>query len=1042
MRLMARPFAIAGLAVAMGTPTVHGMQDHASLDILMLPARVDVVQASVPEALGKLRESSGVAIAFSPSLLPPGVLVTCRCVEVSLGDALTRILDQTGFGFIVIRGQVIVERANGEPWDPGAYLDDSEVLRGRVINRRTNLPLGGAQVFLPGTSLGAITDEQGRFALFPGPNSGRSIESRLIGYAEVSRSLLPEDGGRIEIHMVERPFEFDAIVVTGSAGTTRRREVGYSISAIEADQVADPVVSTDQILQSRAVGVTVTPTGAAMGGGAQIRLRGNVSPWLSNQPLIYIDGVRQSSDSYTSQLIEGGPTHLQGPPASPLNDINPRDIARIEVIKGAAATTLYGSEAASGVIQIFTKRGREGTPAYTYQMDNFLTRVRPFGSEKRPFLNMEPLLRTGHTQVHSLSVSGGTPRVGYFASGLLQDGRGVLRGSEEFRGSVRANLTFDLSDRMQLVWNNAYSRNETSGPQTGGTLYGLEFNAFRAPNNLIGSDDPDDLRALLEARVTQFNQRVGVGLTATFAQSASLTHRLTVGMDRMKTDLRQLAPYGYVLAADGFVGTKLWQSGTQTLDYELDFLPSRLRKAGVALSMGMQLRDRTERSQDAFGYGFSGPGDREVSQTQEARFHGEEFQTVTGGIYAQAAAGFRERYFFTLGVRLDGSSAFGANLGLQPYPKLSGSWVVSEESFWDPDWGQLRFRGAFGYAGRAPSAFDASRAWRSHEVASGRAFLPHTVGNPDLAPERTRELDLGVESSFLQDRLGIAFTYYRQATTGALFPVQQTPSRGFPGTQLGNIGSLTNRGVELELRASVIERRDLEWHVGLNVATNQSRILDLGGDEHFDFVVGMPAPVVRGTRVLNPGEFAAPIFEVNALHGPNQPTRTIGVSSSVALFKGVTLSARAEHQGGHYIRDGASSGMASRGAGAAACDDNAYKIVPFDAFPDHPNLSGLTALERARCYGQRGGADFRIWIYPADFLKLRDVTLLVPLDFAVGGTRTATFIASLGNILLWTHPDFPSFDPESAMDMNALDRHINTLTPAPARLSLSLRLGF
>jgi TonB-dependent starch-binding outer membrane protein SusC len=141
------------------------------------------------------------------------------------------------------------------------------------------------------------------------------------------------------------------------------------------------------------VGVTVTPAGATLGAGAQIRLRGNVSPWLSNQPLVYIDGVRQSSDSYTSQLIEGGPTHLQGPPASPLNDINPRDIARIEVIKGAAATTLYGSEAASGVIQIFTKRGREGSPVFTYQADNLLTRVRPFGSEARPFLNMDPSSR-------------------------------------------------------------------------------------------------------------------------------------------------------------------------------------------------------------------------------------------------------------------------------------------------------------------------------------------------------------------------------------------------------------------------------------------------------------------------------------------------------------------------------------------------------------------------------------------------------------------------------------------------------------------------
>lgn len=1044
---MRRPcwFLIAiGVMVGPGAPGLElAAQDRASVDVLRLPARIDLERASVPEALGKLREGSGVPIAFSPSLLSSGIRVSCHCLDASVGEALARILEGSGFGFEVVRGQIIIESIDrGATWTAVVGGLD-EALHGRVINRRTSQPLAGATVHIPGTRVATTTDAQGHFSLKEVPVQPGGVEAWLLGYATVAQ-LERETGGRswLEIQMVERPLEFDAIVVTGSVGVTRRREIGYAISTVEPDHLAALPSTTEQLLQSRAVGVTVTPAGGSLGAGAQIRLRGNVSPWLSNHPLVYIDGVRQSSDSYASPLIEGGPSSLVGPSTSPLNDVNPRDIARIEVVKGAAATSLYGSEAASGVIQIFTKRGREGGASFTYQTDQVFNRVRPFGSDARPFLNMEPFLRTGHTQSHSASVTGGSSRTGYFTSFLVEDGVGVLRTSSSQRFSARTNLNLRVSDRFGVSVTSAASRYQVSTPQTGGNLYGLEFNAFRAPNNLVGSADPEDLLELVHSRMDRDNRRLNFGLSSQFQQRSTLTHSVTFGLDRMEMRLRQFAPHGFVLARDGFVGTKQWVSEMQTLDYEFAYRPPALGPVGSRIAVGVQLRDRKERSQDAFGFGLPGPGDHAVEDAEERRVQGERLRTVTGGVFTQAILDIEERYFLTLGLRLDGSSTFGSNLGLQPYPKASASWVLSEESFWQDSWGDFRVRAAFGYAGRAPLAFEARRSWRGHEVEGGQAFLPHSTGNSDLAPERTREIDLGVESVLFGGRVELALAYYGQVTERALFPVQEIPSSGFPGTQLRNVGRLSNRGIEAEARATLLSRAAWEWNAGLSLATNRNRVLDLAGGEHFDFVVGHPAPVVRGTRVLNPDEYADPVFEYNALHGPNQPTRILGAWSSIMGWKGVTVSARLEYQGGHFIRDGASSGMASRGAGAAACDDRAYRIVPFDAFPDHPSVNGLTALERARCYGQRGGADFRVWIFPADFLKMRDLTVLVPADFLVPGRASATVVASLGNLLVWKHRDFPSFDPESAIDMNALDRHINTLTPAPANLSLSLRVGF
>ena len=1025
--------------------TAQVVQESEGEAVLAASAHLYVVNVSLTYAINRLRDQSGTQIAFSPSLFPDHVRVTCRCLDATVGEALDQLLSDRRFTYTVVRRQIAihVREAHTDDRQPSPSLHRPRV-DGQVLSQRTNAPIRGAEVSVKGTAIQVLTDGEGRFAIPVPPPGPSAIHVTFLGYSPATRSLEfnGETGETLEIRLAERPLEFDAIVVTGTAGQARRREVGNSIGLIRATESLEAAMTLDHLLQGRVVGMNTVPTTGAVGAGSQIRLRGNVSPSLSNHPLVYVDGVPQSRDSYPSSFIQGGPSHLGGAPPSPLNDINPRDIERIEVVRGAAATTLYGSEAASGVIQIFTRRGQSGSPSFTYQMRNIVRRVGSFGSDARPFLNMEPFLQTGYSQAHDLSVSGGSENSRFFGSALYEDGTGVHAESGETRVSLRGNVNLDLSDRIHLEWNNTFSRHDLESPQTGRTLYGLEFNAFRAPNNLIGSGDPEALKSLLGARVSQMNQRLNTGLTASFASTPRSEHRLTLGMDRMGADIEQLAPFGYVLAPDGFIGTKQWLSESRTFDYKGTYSARTEEPIQMTFSWGVQVIERRERVQELFGFGLPGPSQNEVAFASEIFGSAETLRTITGGLFAQSLFNLADRYFLTIGIRGDGSSVFGSNLGLQPYPKVGASWVVSDEPFWNPGWGQLRLRGAFGYAGRAPNAFDATKTWEHHSHRNRPAFLPRSVGNPDLGPERTQELDVGFEGSFLADRIGLSFTYYLQLTTDALFPVQQTPSGGFSETQLENIGKLSNRGVEAELSLGLVERPNFTWLTQATVATNRSRVLHLGGEEYFDFAEGHPVPVVRGTKVVNPDELADPIYDWNAFHGPNHPTRTIGLSTSLSFFQLASLSARVEYQGGHFIRDGASSGMASRGAGAPACDANAYRIVPFDAFPNHPNVDQLTALERARCYGQRGGADFRVWIYPADFLKLRDINLRVPVDFLAGAGRTASLNASIGNILLWTHADFPAFDPESAVDMNDIDRHINTVTPTPAHLTVSLQVNF
>ena len=167
--------------------------------------------------------------------------------------------------------------------------------------------------------------------------------------------------GHADFVMRAQALALDAIVVTGTASAARNREIGNSVSQIDMAKVQMPSANIGQLLQGRTTGMTVMPSSAMAGSGSMIRLRGNVSVTMSNQPLIYVDGVRIRSDGYQRNVPPTGSDLRSGNDvASPLNDINPNDIERVEVIKGAAAATLYGTEAAAGVIQIFTKSGRTG----------------------------------------------------------------------------------------------------------------------------------------------------------------------------------------------------------------------------------------------------------------------------------------------------------------------------------------------------------------------------------------------------------------------------------------------------------------------------------------------------------------------------------------------------------------------------------------------------------------------------------------------------------------------------------------------------------
>src|SRR5690625_1344422 len=323
---------------------------------------------------------------------------------------LPRILSTLVGLFLLAPGmaELMAQGAAGSP-----SMDSMSVtIHGQVSAAPGDLPLAGARVYLKGGGAAVVTDREGHYQI-RGLRPGEvTIGAEFLGYERAEQTVVLGPGGaeRIDFILSEEALALDGIVVTGTADQARRREVGNSIAQLEIADIAEPVGSVDNLLQRRTTSITVSPPGASFGAGSAIRLRGNVSLSLSNQPLIFVDGVRQTAESYPLNASAASFPHY-GPGAvmSPLNDINPNDIERIEIVKGAAAATLYGSEASAGVIHIFTKKGRTGAPTWTLQSDHGIEWVQPFGSRERPYIGLDPGSRRRMGRgTHSRQVVGST----------------------------------------------------------------------------------------------------------------------------------------------------------------------------------------------------------------------------------------------------------------------------------------------------------------------------------------------------------------------------------------------------------------------------------------------------------------------------------------------------------------------------------------------------------------------------------------------------------------------------------------------------------
>lgn len=928
-------------------------------------------------------------------------------------------------------------------------------IRGTVTNVATGAPLANAQIVVVGTGNGTITSANGAFTITTVPAGARIVRARMLGYVLADKPTTVTAGGTttVDFALTVSAIALDEVVVTGTGGSARKREVGNSIGQIKVADVPEVPTNLSQMLSGRLAGVTVGGGVGNAGSGSAIRLRGTTSVSLTNQPLIFIDGVRTRSDEYPRNGIFQGTTQRgANSNSSPLNDINPDDIDRIEIVKGAAAATLYGTDAAAGVIQIFTKRGAQGAAKWQVRLNSGVSSLRQFGTDSAPLLFMDPFLRnTGSSSIPGLDnyaprygtaiqVSGGAAdNLKYLLSTNVDNTDGVLPNDRDRKYQIRANLDFSPMKKLAVNWSSAYTNNLINQTPAGNNAQGITLNAFRRDRNYFGSANADTIRQVLQQKLASNIDRLIMGVTGTLTPFERFSSRLTLGFDRAALENRNVRPFGFPAAPLGVIQNQRWSNNTLSVDWANSYDFGLGKDVRVTTSAGTQYVNSVVGDVVAFSQNFATPADPTVASGAIQLADENQRRVITGGAFATALLGVKNRYFLTAGGRLDGNSAFGKDFGLQFYPKVSASWVVSEESFWRESFGTLKLRGAFGSAGRAPGAFDAVRTYSPLAWGSASGVRPNNLGNPDLGPERTTETELGFDQTLFTGRTTIDFTYFNATTTDALFSVRSVPSLGFLNNSLRNVGEMNKKGIELAVNHDIIDRQSFGLKAGLNISTNTNKVISLGGAPSFSVgnsgwvIQGEAAPTVRGKLIRNPdARGVAPDTVSNYAFGPSSPTRIIGGNISIRGWKNITLTARGEYQGGAFIEEGASFNALSRSVLWPTC---------FDAYANIAANKPITVRETLTCIPANVRTD--MFIFKADFFKVRDISLTVPLGKLLKPSTNSTFVFSAQNIFRRNF-GMPLFDPEMTNNdsFNATVRGINEQIPAPAVFAMSLRLSY
>lgn len=811
----------------------------------------------------KIEANSEYSIFYKNDLIRDSKEVTGEYRDALVFDVLDQVLKYENLSYTV-KGKLIMivprDAENGEH-----SSQQQKTVSGKVTDSSGG-GLPGVSVVIKGTTIGTITDMDGKYSLPKVPENG-TLQFSFVGM----RSQDVAVGGKatINVTLVEESIGIEEVVAVGY-GTVKKSDLTGSVASVKSDEIkAFASSNVMQSLSGRAPGVQVSQNTGAPGASVSVRIRGTNSIQGSNEPLYVIDGFPFSGSN---------PTVLSN-----------NDIESIEILKDASATAIYGSRGANGVILITTKRGKVGKTqvdfesSYGFQslrkklemMD--ATEYAKFYNEQAtndkiaPYFTQDQInsfgkgynwqdlvFQTAPIINNSLTVSGGTDKTKFSVSGTVFDQQGIITGSNYKKYSLRAYFTTEINKMLSLEYGatltkNATSRQNSSGGNRGGSLIG---GAICAPPTLTPYNDNGTYRVLSTAYpfisnviinpLNFMNEQIDKGESNVILANASLIFepvkdlklKIYGGVENTdyRSDYYQTTMF---VNSQGVASVSMTNNISLLNENTLSYNKTIAEKHTIGAVVGFTYQDFLYRSLGGSGNGFLS----DVTETYDLGSASTPgipssgySKSVLMSYLGRVNYSFDNKYLLTLSLRADGSSKYSEGSKWGYFPSGAFAWKVKEENFLkDVDLiSDLKFRSSYGYTGsQAIGAYATLNQLASGKTIFGdalyNAIAPGTTLPGDLKWETTEQADLGFDIAVLNNRFRLSVDAYLKNTRDLLNTVKLPSSLGFTQT-IQNVGQIRNKGVEFSVDTKLLTGQ-FRWDVNANIALNRSKVIKLYGGQ-------------------------------------------------------------------------------------------------------------------------------------------------------------------------------------------------------------------
>ena len=766
----------------------------------------------------------------------------------------------------------------------GMGFAHSQTLSGKITDSETGEPLPGAQVFVKGTFVGTTTDVNGAYSL--DVDGSVTVVVAYIGYKtqEVATS-----GGSGDFAMEPDVLRQDEVVVTGLVSTVKRRNAANAVASVSGDDLVNaPTQTLDQALSGQFAGVNIRRNTGAPGGGVNVNLRGQSTLTGSTQPLYVIDGVIVNNDANQSGIdvvtaaTGAGSSRPQGQPTNRIGDINPNDIESIEVLKGASAAAIYGAKASNGVVIIKTKRGRGGKTKFNFStktgqssllrkmghrvFETYAEAEEQYGADVASLGNnssgswagndfdYEEILygETGQLTEHTLSAVGGDESTQFYLGGQYMDEGGIIKNTGYKKLSGRMNVDHRLSEKAKVSVSTNLIRSEADRGVTGNDntnmTYGFSIGFTPSFIDIRDTDgdgvypiNPTNPSNPLETAEYFVNNEVthrALG-SMTFdynlyrASNMDLGFLAVAGADFYNQENEVFIPPFLQIESSKDEAGQSVMTTTDNLNTNLSLnLVHKMKMSGMNFNTTAGLQYETYDWNSVFVHA-SGmiPTQTNVDKASSQSVYHDRKKRQDRGQFFQEEVTVGDNLYVAFSMRGDVSSTMGDTETKEWYPKAAASYQLGEFAVFD----NLKLRGAFGQTGNMPQSKAKYTTMSSSNIGGiNGLFASSTRGNASIKPERTTEMEFGMDFSLMNGLASVEATMYQQDIEDLILLVDLPPSSG-ASYAWENGGEMTTNGMEFALGlnpTALVSVGGLDWNFHMTYYTNESEVTKLTVDPY------------------------------------------------------------------------------------------------------------------------------------------------------------------------------------------------------------------